>query len=92
MVGGITVGIGVMVGPAGVAVAGGGVAVITTVITTGGWVGCGAGVGVDVPQPTIATVNKARVRQKKNIFFIGFLSSSPPVKRPGCRCPGHVLT
>jgi hypothetical protein len=57
-----TVGTGVIVGGIGVAVTGNGVVVMTTVMTTGGNVGCGIGVAA-LPHPTST---KARTRIEKN--------------------------
>jgi hypothetical protein len=63
-----TLGDGVAIG-AGVAVDGGGVAVMTTVITAG--VGTIAGVGVGLlPQPTISAASNPKMSRARNLLFM----------------------
>ena len=64
-----TVGIGVSVGCEGVAVADKGVGVMTTVMTKGGCVGAGVGVGA-LPQLTTNKATSASVKIKTDCFFI----------------------
>jgi hypothetical protein len=67
------VGIGVTVGAGDVAVGGGGVAVMMTVMTWGGTVGKGEGV-VAVPQPAMSVANSPRTSSRAISLFI---KSSP---------------